>query len=40
MALQAERMAWKKLVGIVVFRIWQTIHYGQIMGAGSVEGVG
>lgn len=24
-------MACKKLVGIIVFRIWQRIHYGQIV---------
>lgn len=24
-------MACKKLVGIIVFRIWQIIHYGQIV---------
>lgn len=40
MALQAERGAHKDLVGIIVFRIWQIIHYGQIMaGVGGGAGV-
>lgn len=39
MALQAERMACKKVVGILVFRIWQIIHYSQIMECVYVESV-
>lgn len=30
-------MPCKKVVGIIVFRLWQKIHYGQIMGEGSVH---